>query len=1039
MDSRFNVMNADFLHDPYPGKERASGLFLGSAPFPETKSTSLFFEKQSRRAPVLAVRRHSCSNSRMTGSGPQSGHRMWRGSGLLPVSKGRPMRADILSRRGFLTLLVFVSSSTASAQEQIDKLDPKKAGAAGIGRLAMRVRVTRCEPASKELVVEWRRGGEGLGGSVVRGRFTPEAVKEPDIDAGLSPPASSNVAFDRWTAWIPLETVVGKAKGWEFPSVTVNVPKTGAKPSDPPRAVTVAFEFAESGRIFRRFTEEAPKGATVGFAFPGGLSDERGAKNEAFAAALDGLSGHARARRERLEAAFPEPFAPPQRFGLIGHLGGYGEGPGAGKGKAIGFGVRHCNPAIVAEECRTLQLLGINGLVGDDSLRLADAAGSGKGFRRIFWGGPGSGSPMAAVSSSGAGEPDGCPFDSRLPALMAERARQAIHEHQASGADERWGLWWDEIGVAVKGHMNDCETCRAAFCDYLRQNHVNPEEVGSKSWDDVRPFRLFEVKKTGTKTVQTATPAPPESDASACRLYYHTYRFMTHATAQLFPASAAAMKAENVRLYAMQGPTPSWAGHSLDWHEFYDEKANTAVVWETSNRDPRVWQWESYLGDVVRGIAARHDLPIGCLVKPHRGAPQQRMLSVVTRGAKALEWYTYGPDYSKGDSFSQSPELLEEVAEAGRFLARAEPFLYEAEWAQPPEVAFVSPRSSEIWGKAGDLNVTAFEDAKWVYLALRHAHIPVDVLSEKQVAEGAKSLDRYKVLYVVGPNLHRDAAAEVSRWVKAGGVLWTDALGLSRDEAQQPLTVMNDLFGVSERRYESWGTVPAYRATALEPLVEKNAPESAQITLGTKSVSGTTAATADFAAAVGREPLARPEESSIEGKGKARFADGVPALVECEVGKGKVVHAGFWAGLTYSARVRRPDFDMPTDFPTRLRELIAGPALQRGIVRAAIPADPLVECVALQKDGRTVFALMNWAYRRNEKERVRHPIEHANLRIDLPGLPASARLRSLQQGDLKLQEENGTRFVVLPKLAAIDLLIAEPPAEDLGRKKPNDR
>ncbi len=133
----------------------------------------------------------------------------------------------------------------------------------------------------------------------------------------------------------------------------------------------------------------------------------------------------------------------------------------------------------------------------------------------------------------------------------------------------------------------------------------------------------------------------------------------------------------------MQGPTPSWSGHSLDWHEFYDLGANTAVVFETSNRDPRAWQWESYLGDIVRGIAGRHRLPIGCLIKPHRGAASQRMLSLVLRGAEAIEWYTYGPDYAKGDSFSQSPELLEGVGRAGRFLAKAEDYLYAARWAGP--------------------------------------------------------------------------------------------------------------------------------------------------------------------------------------------------------------------------------------------------------------------------------------------------------------------------------------------------------------------
>ncbi|NDB48476.1 MAG: hypothetical protein EB031_04885 [Proteobacteria bacterium] len=100
---------------------------------------------------------------------------------------------------------------------------------------------------------------------------------------------------------------------------------------------------------------------------------------------------------------------------------------------------------------------------------------------------------------------------------------------------------------------------------------------------------------------------------------------------------------------------------------------------------------------------------MGCLVKPHRGAVAQRMLTVVGRGTKALEWYTYGPDYSKGDSFSQSPELLEQVARAARFLGLAEPYLYGAKFLKQPEVAFVSPRSTEIWSRATDISLTSFE------------------------------------------------------------------------------------------------------------------------------------------------------------------------------------------------------------------------------------------------------------------------------------------------------------------------------------------
>ena len=308
----------------------------------------------------------------------------------------------------------------------------------------------------------------------------------------------------------------------------------------------------------------------------------------------------------------------------------------------------------------------------------------------------------------------------------------------------------------IEGFMNILEGCRHAKIEHLVYassssvyggNEVMPFREADKAPEDVlnrilwhamkgtrEPYPIWAIDKSGPK-VKQALVAAPEDAANRLR-YYYTYRFMSFATGNLFPDSARQLKEHDIWLYAMQGPTPSWNGSSLDWHEFYDTGANTALVFETSNRDARSWQWESYLSDIMRGISKRHGgMPIGCLVKPHRGAPSQRMLSVVSRGARALEWYTYGPDYSKGDSFSQSPELLEEVARAARFLAKAELCLWNAKYAVEPEVAFVFPRSSEIWGRVGPLGATALENAKWVYLALRHEHIPVDILSEQQLAE----------------------------------------------------------------------------------------------------------------------------------------------------------------------------------------------------------------------------------------------------------------------------------------------------------------
>jgi hypothetical protein len=61
-------------------------------------------------------------------------------------------------------------------------------------------------------------------------------------------------------------------------------------------------------------------------------------------------------------------------------------------------------------------------------------------------------------------------------------------------------------------------------------------------------------------------------------------------------------------------------------------------------------------------------------------------------------------------------------------------------------------------------------------------------------------LDNYRVLYLVGDNLTRDAAVQIAGWVRAGGCLFRDAGSGLRDEDNEPLTTLEPVFGITESR-----------------------------------------------------------------------------------------------------------------------------------------------------------------------------------------------------------------------------------------------
>lgn len=239
------------------------------------------------------------------------------------------------------------------------------------------------------------------------------------------------------------------------------------------------------------------------------------------------------------------------------------------------------------------------------------------------------------------------------------------------------------------------------------------------------------------------------------------------------------------------------------------------------------------------------------------------------------------------------------------------------------------------------------------------------------------------------------------------------------DEANQPLTLMNEVLGLGERNAEIWGYAISSASTAIRPLQEPEVPATATITLEA-------GAELSLPGAVAGERLraytAREKMVQRDGTVLARFADGVPAVTRHQFGKGAAIVVGLWPGLAYSEYVRsRPDFDMEADYLLELRSLIAGPALARNVYRPVVPEASQVEAVLLEKDGKRSIALMNW----NHQTVYEKFQPHKQLRVLLPGVQNFSRIRSLKHGVLPVQGEGANRSVVLPQMDEVDLLVVE--------------
>lgn len=889
-------------------------------------------------------------------------------------------------------ILAALAASTLFAQGQIDVMTPAETGGEiKAGALSLRVRLVKADAPPPAIDVFFRRGlywkRVGPLGKVKPGEWTPpKDCAEFFKGEGSSDfvvveftgcnnfEAEYELSFDRK----PLKTI--KETGSRVFSVIV-IPawliKRGAKPTDPE-----------------------------------------------FIAGFQSLTDFSQARLKRFDEAFKGDMRLPQKYAFEANYGGYVDADSPAD--RINVSSRQSSLEALKAEMGILRHLGYNGFCGEGSLLLAAKAGMRDQF-------------LHHITFSHAQAPwyqIACPFDPKLDAKRTDMiASLKTRAADLKGVKDIWVHWGDEIGCIAKAdHMKPCPECGKQFREYLKSMGLKPDLFGKTTWDDVLPFGDWIGPKPGAeksknpadKGMPNAGSWPCKTPAQAANLYY-SMRFMDWCTARFYEPASKVLNDAGIHIAPLRGPTPTWDGHSIDYFEFYETTPSTALTWETSNRDARIWQWDGYLADITKSIGLANGVPVHVYIKPHRGAPTQRLLACASRGARSFCWYNYGPPYAQGDEYTGPARepLMMEVARAVRLLAQAEDISYDGRWLpEKAPVALLYPITSFNL-RRGIGHTDHYQDAKWVWTALRHDQIPVDVLSESLIEKGA--LEGRKVLYVVGAHVRGPAARAILDWVRKGGILWTDAEGLSRNELDQVTSDTVELTGQKAPAVTFWGHDPGYHATALDGFngTEKGksyeAPAFAAIT-----PQPALGATGPIAAAIGRQAL-DPAGAEI----LARFADNAPALIRRKVGSGQVWVAATFAGLAYSEKVRRKDFDMSADFSPAQRRLITC-AVPADASRVAVASIPTVEATLSTRGNEAALFLANWTCKAEllpstdpkAKPAYRSkliPVE--KVRIELPALAAAAQARSAAGNKASVTREGARLVVTLDKLDAGDIIL----------------
>lgn len=548
----------------------------------------------------------------------------------------------------------------------------------------------------------------------------------------------------------------------------------------------------------------------------------------------------------------------------------------------------------------------------------------------------------------------------------------------------------------------------ARFRDYLQAQGLQPADLGAADRDALLPIGRTAVK-----------------DLPSRRLFYWSMRFYSWDAAHYFAASTRALEKAispetkifvnwnnfaGTFYYAGPGGNNADAGldagmGALDWMEFGRLRGATMLWSEDWFGDEYAYAWSQRCAR-LRSAAARGGLAFGGYIVPRTAGSRpdgivQKILAVAGSGAKAIDYFTFGPEYNfPGNCYSFNARVLPAMARAHGMIARAEDLLWPG---RPPAnaVGFLWPRTAQVWSVKpfpADLPGVAAKDywkqaerldypgdeLERLYLPLQHANVPLDFVDEDELTPAG--LKPYRVLYVSEPTVPEEGQRALLAWVRRGGVLVTTTQAITADRYDAPCALVAQAARFRE--------IPRQPAPVVNPA--KVAPLPVQTPGGNFTAAGACAVLQGTFAA--KEVL-------------ADFADGTPAVVRRRLGRGWVVHFAFLPGASYAATKTGARGGLPVGFSDDLRTLVTLPLRYAGVTPPVTADPPQVETpVLLAKDGAAVTVL-NW---------TGDAAVTARLVIRVPF--AVRRLESVRRGPLPFTRAPGGIACTLP-LAAADILL----------------
>ena len=549
----------------------------------------------------------------------------------------------------------------------------------------------------------------------------------------------------------------------------------------------------------------------------------------------------------------------------------------------------------------------------------------------------------------------------------------------------------EESGPPALSKMRSSEIISEKFRDYLKGLKLQPADFVARG----ALAQAIAAGKTGAEDLWPLVQlcdGTPQDAADNPALFYHSKQFgnllfadnnamAVKLVEEIFPAGS---RANSGAIFPQDGH-----GVRRNWYDeftLFRRRGMTSFGSETTwglNGTPYYAgaQSQSYEGTIARGVAKYHDATMGpthLLACKRYGYPAEYVeltaYALASHGYRAVHYYI-NHDFTGLEHFKA-------MKRAGYALGAVEDRMVGAR-VVPAKVALGWSETTYIWDQSVPTD-TGFNrpgntmyalERHYLYLLLRHLQLPVDLLSEADIAEGR--LNGYEVYFLVGDHMTGEAAQALRQWVEEGGTLISGAGGGLWDEYNRPLETLKEIYGIRGARQYAAEQGRAYiPGETYEVNVNDNRLEKQQNALRAKLelLHALPLDTVDFAG-TGLPVMGYKQGLTADGGGvAATFSGGGAAVVTNSFGKGRALIMGFLPGIAYhyQAYPLRPygrggedlSVYLYPDYKPGVREAVAG------LVRLAWPgmgavvatSQPYVEAnLMVDAQGGHHVALVNFS------------------------------------------------------------------------------